>query len=135
MAIRRDEESLRRWRADLAVAITSVDPNLPPDEFIARFDSQVQAKLQRAALDLRAGLKKSSPMRRFKKGTADLIISAVAATARVAVGGPMAVWDTIREIAQIDGAKEAVRFIWESREAAAKRALCSHYAVFCPPED
>jgi hypothetical protein len=135
VAVRRDEESLHRWRADLAVATSSVDPNLPPDEFISRFDSQVQAQLQRAALDLGAELKKSSPMKRFRKGTSDLMIAAVAATARVALGGgPMAIWDAIREVAQKEGAKEAVRFIWESREGAAKRALRSHYAVFRPPE-
>jgi hypothetical protein len=126
---------LKRWRADLAVAISSVDPNLPPDEFVSRFDSQVQAQLQRGALELGADLKKSAPMTRFKTGATDLIISAIAATARVALGGPMAIWDAIREVAQKDGAKEAVRFFWESREAASKRALRSHYAVFSPPGD
>jgi hypothetical protein len=32
LAVRRDEEGLRKWRADLAVAISSVDPNLSPGE-------------------------------------------------------------------------------------------------------
>lgn len=135
VAVRRDEESLRRWRADLAVAISSVDPNLPPEEFVDRFDAQVQAQLQRAALELDADLKKSSPMGRFKRGGTDLVISAIAATARVALGGPLAIWDAIREVARNEGAKEAVRFFWESREAAGKRALRSHYAVFSPPGD
>ena len=135
VAVRRDEESLRRWRAQLAVATSSVDPNLPPDEFVSRFDSQVQAQLQLAALDLGVELKKSSPMERFMKGSSDLMIAAVAATARVALGGPLAVWDAVREVLQQEGPKEAVRFIWESKECAAKRALRSHYAVFRPPED
>jgi hypothetical protein len=110
-----------------------VDPNLPPDEFVSRFDSQVQAQLQRAALELEGDLKKSSPMKRFNRGVTGLMISAVAASARVALGGPLAVWDAIREVAQKEGAKEAVRFFWESREAAAKHELRSHYAVFSQP--
>jgi hypothetical protein len=134
LAVRRDEESLRRWRADLTAAITNVDPNLPPDEFVYRFDSQVQAQLRRAALELDADLKKSSPMKRFNRGVTGLMISGAAATARLALGGPLAVWDAIREVAQKEGAKEAVRFFWESREAAAKRALRSHYAVFSQPD-
>ncbi|MGA7766529.1 MAG: hypothetical protein WCA27_09945 [Candidatus Sulfotelmatobacter sp.] len=60
-------------------------------------------------------------MTRFKTGATDLILSAIAATARVALGGPMAIWDAIREVAQKEGAKEAVRFFWESREAASQR--------------
>jgi len=130
VAVRRDEDCLRRWRADLAMAISSVDPDLPAEVFVERFDSQVQAQLQRAAIDLERDLKQSSSMFRFRKGAASLIISAVAATARVALGGPVAVWDEVCKVAQSDGAKEAVRFIWESRESAARRALRTHYAVF-----
>jgi hypothetical protein len=135
VAVRRDEESLQKWRADLALAISSVDPTLPPDEFVSRFDSQVQKYLQRAALELGAKLNESSSTRRFNRGATDLIISAVAATARVALGGPMAIWDVVREVAQREGAKEALRFIWESRQSAARRALRSHYAVFCTPRE
>jgi hypothetical protein len=130
LAVRRDEDSLRKWRADLKVAISSVDPDLPPEAFVDRFDSQVQAQLQRAALELEADLKRSSSMSRFKKAGTNLMISAVAATAKIALGGPVAIWETVRNVALSEGPKEAVRFIWESREASAKKALRSHYAVF-----
>lgn len=129
-AVRRDEDCLERWRADLAAAISSVDPNLPSEEFVERFDSQVQAQLRRSALDLGEKLKESAPMARFRKGAAELAISAIAATAKVALGGPLAIWDAIRDVARNEGAKEAVKFIWESREASAKKALRGHYAVF-----
>jgi hypothetical protein len=59
-----------------------------------------------------------------------LAISALAATAKYALLGPIAIWGEIMKVAQSDGPKEAVRFIWESREASAKKALRSHYAVF-----
>jgi hypothetical protein len=134
-AIRRDEDSLRKWRADLAVAISSVDPNLPPEAFVERFDSQVQAQLQRAALQLEGDLKGSSSMTRFKKGTTNLMISAVAAAAKFAVCGPIAIWDAVLKIAKDDGPKEAIAFMWESREASAKKALRSHYAVFSSPSE
>ena len=124
------EDSLQKWRADLAVAMSSVDPNLSPEEFIERFDSQVQAQLQRAALELDGNLKQSSSMARFKSGATNLVISAIAATAKITLGGPLAIWGAVKDVAQSDGAKEAVRFIWESREASAKKALRSHYAVF-----
>lgn len=134
VAVRRDEDSLRRWRADVAVAISSVDPNLPPEVFIERFDSQVQVQLQRAALELEAALKQSSSMARFKRGAASLVISAIAATTHGALVGALAVWNAVREVAQKEGPKEAIRFMWESREASAKKALRSHYAVFSPTD-
>lgn len=130
VAVRRNEDSLRKWRAELAAAISSVDPNLAPSEFVDRFDSQVQAQLNRSALELDKDVKQSSAMSRFKRGATGLAISAIAATATVALGGPMAIWGAITEVAKKDGAKEALRFFWESREASAKRALRSHYAVF-----
>lgn len=135
LAVRRDEGCLQKWRADLAVAISSVDPNLPPEAFVERFDSQVQAQLQRAALQLDGDLKQSSSMARFKKGTTNLMISAVAAAAKVALGGPMAIWEAVLRVAQGDGPKEAIRFMWESREASARKALRSHYAVFSSASD
>jgi len=130
VAVRRDEDSLRKWRSDLAVAISSVDPNLPSEEFVERFDSQVQAQLERAALELEGDLKRSSPMAQFKKGGTNLIISGIAATAKIALGGPIAAWAALMDVARSEGPKEAVRFMLESREAAAKKALRSYYAVF-----
>lgn len=130
VAVRRDEDSLERWRADLAAAISNVDPNLPSEEFVERFDSQVQAQLRRSALELGEKLNESAPMARFRKGATELAISAIAATAKVALGGPLAIWDAIRDVARNEGAKEALKFMWESREAAAKKALRGHYAVF-----
>jgi hypothetical protein len=34
----------------------------------------------------------------------------------IALGGPVAIWEAVSKVAQSDGAKEAVRFLWESRE-------------------
>jgi hypothetical protein len=131
-AVRDNEDCLARWRSDLNVAITSVDPDLPPDKFVERFDSQVQAQLTKAALDLNRDLASSSPLARFKKGGTSLMLSAVAATARVAFCGPTVIWAEIVNVFRKDGPNEALRLMWESKNHKGKRALRSHYAVFSP---
>lgn len=129
-SVRDSEECLARWRADLQVAISSVDPDLEADKYIERFDSQVQAHLTRAALELDRELKGSSAMTRFKKGSSSLAMSAVAATAKVLVFGPGAIWTEVLSVFNKEGPKEAIRFLWESKQQSGKQALRSHYAVF-----
>ncbi len=133
-ALRDNEECLARWRADLQVAISSVDPDLPPDTFVERFDSQVQAQLARAALDVNRELAGSSSIARLKKGGSSLALSAVAATVRVALAGPAIIWAEVVNAFQKDGPKEAIRMMWESKGQSGKRALHSHYAVFSSRE-
>lgn len=130
-AVRDNEESLIRWRADLQDAISNVDPYLEPEQFIERFDSQVQARLTKAAVELKLEIGASSAMQRFRKGTTEVAISAVAATATGFLISPVAgVWLAVQEVLRTDGPKEALRLLWESKGASGKRALRSHYAVF-----
>jgi hypothetical protein len=129
-SLRDNEECLAIWRADLQVAITSVDPDLPPDKFVERFDSQVQAQLRRAALDLDKSLKRSTAAGRFKKGTSSLILSAVATAARLVAAPHTILWPEIASVFRKDGPREALRLIWERRDLTGKRALRNHYAVF-----
>jgi hypothetical protein len=133
-SVRDNEECLARWRADLQVAISSVDPDLPPDKFVDRFDSQVQAQLARAALDLDRELASSSAMARFKKGGSSLALSAVAAAGKVTLGGPAAIWTEVLNVFRKDGPKEAIRLMWERKGQTGRRALRSHYAVFSTKE-
>jgi hypothetical protein len=133
-SVRDNEECLARWRADLQVAFSSVDPDLPPDRFVERFDSQVQAQLARAALDLNRELANSSAMARFRKAGSSLVISAVAAVARASLFGPVAIWAEVLDVLRKDGPKEAVRFMWERGDQSGKRALRSLYAVFSSKE-
>jgi len=133
-AVRDNEDSLATWRADLDVAITSVDPDLPPEKFLERFDSQVQAQLARAALNLDRDIKSSAAMARFKKGASALAISAVAATAKCVVFGPAILWQEVTNVFRKDGPKEAIRFMWERKEQKSRHALRRHYAVFSSKE-
>jgi len=130
-SVRENEESLIRWRADLRDAISSVDPDVEPEIFIERFDSQVQARLSKAAIDLNRELADSSAMAKFRKGSTELGISAVAAATMGLVFGPAAAaWQAVVEIFRKDGPREALRFMWESKERKGQHALRSHYAVF-----
>ena len=133
-SVRDNEECLATWRADLQVAISSVDPDLPTEKFLERFDSQVQAQLTRAALNLNRELTSSSAMARFNKGTSSLVLSAVAGAARIALSGPVAIWAEVLDVFRKDGPKEAIRLMWERKDQSAKRALRSHYAVFSSKE-
>jgi hypothetical protein len=116
------------------VAISSVDPDLPPDKFVERFDSQVQAQLKRAALDLSRELATSTPMARFRKGASSLLLSAVAAAAKSVGGGLGTTWTVITEVFRNEGPKAAIQLMWERKSLSGPRALQSHYAVFSPRE-
>ncbi|AOS79120.1 hypothetical protein Q5W_09175 [Hydrogenophaga sp. PBC] len=129
-SVRENEECLARWRADLQVAISSVDPDVPADKFVERFDSQVQAQLTRAALDLERELAASSTMARFKQGGSELLLSAVATAARAVVEPLSLAWAAVSEVFKSEGPKEALRLIWERKNPSPKRALRTHYAVF-----
>lgn len=78
-AIRNDEGSFRRWRADLQDVIATVDPSLPPAEYIDRFNAIARARLGRAALDVERELKESAALTRLRTGAVSFAIGAVAA--------------------------------------------------------
>ena len=129
-SVRDNEDSLATWRADLDVAISGVDPDLPPEKFVERFDSQVQAQLARAALTLDKEIKESSAMTRFRAGGTSLAISAIAAVAHFPFVAGAALWAGVKEVLSNDGPTEAVRFMWEWKGQKSERALRKHYAVF-----
>lgn len=130
-AIRRDEDCLGIWRDDLRSAISSVDPSLPPDRYVERFNEQVQAQLNQSARLLDERLSDSKTMSKFKKGSAELTLSGVAAaTVGVLFSEPSQLWQAVCTALKSEGAKQALKFMWESRERSAEEALRSHYAVF-----
>lgn len=129
-SVRDNEECLARWRADLQVAISSVDPDLPADKFVERFDSQVQAQLTKAALDMERELAGSSAMARFKQGGSELLLSAVATAGRVVVEPISVAWEAVKDVCVSEGPKEALRLMWGRKNPSAKHALRTHYAVF-----
>jgi hypothetical protein len=129
------KESLRRWRADLAVAISSVDSNLFPDELSSASIPRSRRSFSEP-LELDADLKKSSPMRCFKRGVTDLIISTVSGHSPRRGGWPAGgLGRDPRSRSKGRGEGSRPLFWGESGEAAAKRALRSHYAVFSQPGD
>ncbi len=134
VAIRKNEDALEEWRVNLNAAISSVDPHLPPEQFIERFNAQVPAQLAQAAQKLDGRLDKNSSMVRFRKGLSEIVISAVAS---VVTGIPFVptdkLWEGVRAVAEAEGAKQALQFFWASRERNNNDALNSHYAVFSTP--
>ena len=137
VSIRNNEDALEEWRVNLNAAVTSVDPYLPPDQFVERFNAQVPAQLAQAARQLDGKLGKNTSMARFKKGFSEVFISGVAA---VVTGNPLGpiekLWEGVRTVLEAEGAKQALHFFWASRERNSGNALKSHYAVFrTPPSD
>lgn len=134
VAIRKNEDALEEWRVNLNAAISSVDPYLPPEMFIERFNAQVPAQLAQAAKELGGRLDESSSLARFRKGLSEVVISGVAA---VVTGNPLGpvekLWEGVCAVAEAEGVKQALQFFWASRERSSGEALKSHYAVFSTP--
>jgi len=134
VAIRKNEDALEEWRVNLNAAISSVDPYLPPEQFIERFNAQVPAQLAQAAQKLGRRLDENSSLARFRKGLSEIVISAVAAVVTGNPFGPIdKLWEGVRTVAEAEGAKQALHFFWASRERSSGEALKSHYAVFSTP--
>jgi hypothetical protein len=130
-AIRRNEDLLEEWRVNLDAAISSVDPYLPPDQFVERFNAEVPARLTQAARELDGRLNSSSLLARFRGGVSEIVVSAVAAFFTGNPLGPIdKLWEGVRAVAEAEGAKQALRFFWATKERSSGDALKSHYAVF-----
>ncbi|MCH8493417.1 MAG: hypothetical protein LAT53_09315 [Idiomarina sp.] len=131
VSIRRDEDMLEEWRVNLDAAISSVNPYLPPEQFVERFNAEVPAKLEQAARELDRRLKGSSSLNKFRGGVSEIAVSAVAAFFTGNPVGPIEkVWENMRTVSEAEGAKQALRFLWATKERSSGDALRSHYAVF-----
>lgn len=134
-AIRDDEESFRRWRADLQDVIATVDPALPPAEFIDRFNAIARARLGRAAIDVERELKESAALTRLRTGAVSFAIGAVAGISTIATFGvPVGatLWTAVLKAVETGGVSAALQFLWASKRSTGKKALRSHYSVFAP---
>lgn len=131
-SIRENDESLAQWREDFGAALASVDPHVSPQQFVDRFNTQVPAMLSQSARALEGKLAKSAPMERFQRGASEITISAVAAAAVLyaQTDSSLSLWEGVLAIAKAEGAKQGIRYLWESRERKSQNALRSHYAIF-----
>ena len=69
-------------------------------------------------------------MARFIEGASELSITAVAAGAIGLAGDIDNLWESVRIVAEAEGLKQALRFLWQTKERSSEAALSSHYAVF-----
>ncbi len=135
VSIRKNEDALNDWRINLHAAISSIDPYLPPDRFIERFNSQVPAQLAQEANKLNEKLKQNSSMSRFRKGLSEVTISALGAVITGNPSGPIdKLWEGVCTVAKAEGAKQALNYLRGSREPSSAKVLNSHYAVFNTPK-
>lgn len=132
-AIRRDEPSFQRWRADIEDVMATIDPELPPEKFVQRFDEVSRARLKRAAMELDREVKESKALTRARKGAVTFGIGAIAAASTIAtfpLAAGATVWGTVLKAVQIGGITAGLQFLAASKRTTGKKALRSHYSVF-----